>query len=574
MKTQFMKNFYFIGLFLLSMYGYAQNFNQYKRTWATYNGLSTSEPSYLDNERNGILELISSISIGSTHDLNAYNLLRTDSTSTRITRPGVYYNYAHYNHAGQRVKYGYIDLNLFKKLPFNNNYFVVKQASDTPFLIGEFDENYQYNVIDSLYALNNHSDYYILDSGNINVPSYKIDENFNVYMTKEAYGEIPFEGNLNSFNNVFNSANTFNTSLVKINQHGELIWKIYLDKYEIHDYVLHEGNIYILARDPSENSSLTGLVNEASFQSNPSNVVLLRVNQEDGSLVQGTYFGNDNIQTITNKLRVYGDHVYLLLDINSGFTDNRFITSNAYQTSLPSDSKALYLAKCDLNFNILWGTYISGNSSVFNLGMDIIEFENEIYLSGTTNARQGLINTTYMEQSAPYGVLDTFVMKFDANGQLIYGSYFGGESFDNESRILPVASDKFYLYGSTRSKKGLATNNAAQKEFPIYVNEYTLEAMYVAFFSPVSSLNTNDILDSQIKVYPNPTFNKQITIEGNLAQNSKIEIFNLIGQKVYEQKVQPINRQFIHAPQLSNGTYILKYVSLDGNTDSQKIIIK
>ncbi len=79
------------------------------------------------------------------------------------------------------------------------------------------------------------------------------------------------------------------------------------------------------------------------------------------------------------------------------------------------------------------------------------------------------------------------------------------------------------------------------------------------FSNGVRKLNvgTNDNILDEVKIYPNP-FDEAFTIEANeLLENKNVEIFDLLGKKVAEQRLS-IGKNNISLDNAPNGTYILK----------------
>lgn len=74
-------------------------------------------------------------------------------------------------------------------------------------------------------------------------------------------------------------------------------------------------------------------------------------------------------------------------------------------------------------------------------------------------------------------------------------------------------------------------------------------------------LDVNEFEIKDISIFPNPTTNT-ITIKG-IQQDYKIEVYNIIGQKIIEKNITPDNNT-INVSHLSNGAYILKLKDYEG----------
>jgi hypothetical protein len=75
-------------------------------------------------------------------------------------------------------------------------------------------------------------------------------------------------------------------------------------------------------------------------------------------------------------------------------------------------------------------------------------------------------------------------------------------------------------------------------------------------------------LSAEIKLYPNPTTGL-FTVEG--ANMSKVEVFNLVGQKVHEAEGQSVN---IDAAGWNKGIYLVNIVERNGAVVTKKLVVK
>ena len=73
-----------------------------------------------------------------------------------------------------------------------------------------------------------------------------------------------------------------------------------------------------------------------------------------------------------------------------------------------------------------------------------------------------------------------------------------------------------------------------------------------------ANLGVNEVVKNSLKIYPNPAVS-EITISGEELVNENIEIYNLLGQKVLEQKLMA-NENKINISQLSKGIYTVKLI--------------
>ncbi|HIE44806.1 MAG TPA: T9SS type A sorting domain-containing protein, partial [Flavobacteriaceae bacterium] len=80
----------------------------------------------------------------------------------------------------------------------------------------------------------------------------------------------------------------------------------------------------------------------------------------------------------------------------------------------------------------------------------------------------------------------------------------------------------------------------------------------------------NSILNN-IEIYPNPSLDKQITIENKDNISLDVEIYSIKGNKVYNTIITKTKE--INLNTLSNGVYLLKLTSSNSMT-TKKVILK
>ncbi len=89
-----------------------------------------------------------------------------------------------------------------------------------------------------------------------------------------------------------------------------------------------------------------------------------------------------------------------------------------------------------------------------------------------------------------------------------------------------------------------------------------------AFFRTTEVLSINDNNLQNVIIYPNPT-TSILNIEN--AENSMIEIYDLLGRVVLSENNISLNKQ-LNVSNLSNGTYLIK-ISNNGQIKTDKFII-
>ena len=124
-----------------------------------------------------------------------------------------------------------------------------------------------------------------------------------------------------------------------------------------------------------------------------------------------------------------------------------------------------------------------------------------------------------------------------------------GEYFEVGVRLNPDRSIKSYATTTV-----IVESNDRQCEIAVAINE---------------DLLTITELSTEAKLYPNPTTG-QFTVEG--ANVAKVEVFNLVGQKVYEQQDSKVVN--IDATQWNKGIYLVNIIEKNGAAVTKKLVVK
>ncbi len=102
---------------------------------------------------------------------------------------------------------------------------------------------------------------------------------------------------------------------------------------------------------------------------------------------------------------------------------------------------------------ILYATYLGGSSTTnlaFEAGQDVaVDAEGSVYLVGDVASADFPTQNPF--QGRLRGVSDAFVTKLDANGQLVFSTFFGGSFWDSSTAITVDQTGAVYIAGNTGS---------------------------------------------------------------------------------------------------------------------------
>lgn len=130
-------------------------------------------------------------------------------------------------------------------------------------------------------------------------------------------------------------------------------------------------------------------------------------------------------------------------------------------TSTPQSQDAI-LVKFNAAGQRLWATYYGGAGNSDGFYAVACDPAGNVYAGGMTNSTAG-IHTTGAHDTALGGVRDCMLVKFDAAGNRIWGTYYGGA--DNAETLYAMAFYNYNLYigGHSNSLIGIASGPTVHK---------------------------------------------------------------------------------------------------------------
>ncbi|MDB5280999.1 MAG: hypothetical protein JWO06_74, partial [Bacteroidota bacterium] len=270
---------------------------------------------------------------------------------------------------------------------------------------------------------------------------------------------ISASGYQNSYGGGGNSFNAGDAFLVKFDSSGNRLWSTYYGG---------TGNEWGLSvsTDPLGNSFLAGFTTSATNISSAGSFLNNLVGQQASFLVKfnslgqrtwATYYGgssNDIGFAITCDA---GNNIYLCGQTLSAV----YIAYHGHQDTIGGSTGGdAYLVKFDSSGNRLWATYLGGKNADYGQGLSVDKYLN-VYMSGITLSPDSIFNNGFQNSygggAGPIGG-DAFLVKYNSAGQLVWGSYFGGNNHEIFAGVTADNFDNVYLAGSTNSTSGVSLN--------------------------------------------------------------------------------------------------------------------
>ncbi|WP_294962254.1 T9SS type B sorting domain-containing protein [uncultured Flavobacterium sp.] len=265
--------------------------------------------------------------------------------------------------------------------------------------------------------------------------------------------------------NTFGSLNaSYDSFFAKFNADGTRLWATYYGGSKSEDIfkivVSDNDNVYVGGSTMSDNNIAT----PGSHQQAHGNYWdgFLAKFDKDGVRQWGTYYGglsNDDVKSITLDSN---ENIYI---VGATYSKENIADISSFKSSLDSfNTGDGFIAKFNRDGRREWGTYYGGT------GQDIIydskvDTNGNIIIIGSTFSKNGIATANSFQETHTTSDREGFLAKFTSNGNLVWGTYFGGEKTDFFHDLGIDSHNNLYCLGQTNSATGIATAGIFQENF-------------------------------------------------------------------------------------------------------------
>jgi len=207
----------------------------------------------------------------------------------------------------------------------------------------------------------------------------------------------------------------------------------------------NEGNYYLTGVTSSTTITTNGAY-DTNFGGGVYDGVIFKYDK-DWNLIWATYFGgNQNDQISSHAL----DKDNNLIAVGYTFGSTADISNNGHSNTFAGNRDGI-LAKYDKDGNQLWASYYGGAGQDEIFGVDV-DLDGNIYFCGWSRGSSGNTISDNGYQNLPNSAsnFDAFLVKFDKNGNRLWGTYLGGNGNDQFVKV-KVFGNKVYCIGYTTS---------------------------------------------------------------------------------------------------------------------------
>jgi uncharacterized protein (TIGR02145 family) len=175
----------------------------------------------------------------------------------------------------------------------------------------------------------------------------------------------------------------------------------------------------------------------------------------------GTYFGGA-LDDIINSVKVTSDHG--LMFPGMALSTSGIASPGSFQPVFGGGNSDAFLARFDQDGQRLWSTYYGGIGDDDGMGAECSS-DGSLYMTGRTSSTNGIATINSFQNSFGGGIADGMIVKFDAMGNQIWGTYYGGPGDEwiyscSENSLLT-----HYFCGGTNSLTNISTTGSHQPNF-------------------------------------------------------------------------------------------------------------
>lgn len=257
------------------------------------------------------------------------------------------------------------------------------------------------------------------------------------------------------------------------------------------------GNIYVNGHSKSNNNISVGGAYQPMY-AGPNgfgDAVIAKFNSS-GTRIWGTYYGGKGDDHSFNCVLDANGDLYVA-GVSTKDSQTTITTTNAHQTTFGGGSYDSFLLKLSSGGARLWCTLYGGSGNE-TFSWCSVDPTGNVYLSGCTESPNN-ISTPCSYQPSFAGVIDCYLAKFDSKGTRQWGTYYGGNTYDDFCSSSTDLLGNVYLVGWTDSYTGIATFGSHQPAVGGVADGINGDGFLVKFDGCIPHVpNTTDSLDMVI----------------------------------------------------------------------------
>lgn len=284
-----------------------------------------------------------------------------------------------------------------------------------------------------------------------------IDGTGNVYTTGHFEGTVDFDPGAGMYGMISTASDGF---VCKLDLDGNFVWSKQIGEHRIGKYAEVWSNS--LALDGDGAVYTTGEFYEgADFDPGPDSLYLsaggideqsIFVSKLDnnGDLVWAKSFGSGSSWDKGVAIAIDGQkNVYTVGDFGSGVDFDPGPGVDSVASFLPQEIRT-YISKLDASGNFLWARSLNDPHTTFSSQVKqlALDYDGDAYVSGAFLGTVDFNTAPASSVLTSVGMLDGFVGKWDASGNLVWVKAFGGASGDMPQAVGVDSQKNVYIAGN------------------------------------------------------------------------------------------------------------------------------
>ncbi len=310
-----------------------------------------------------------------------------------------------------------------------------------------------------------------------------LDESNNIYIVGTTTSSTGIAKNSNFQTELIIGTSETDSFLAKFNTSGNLIWSTYVSgegRDELKAIVVKDNYLVTAGYTTSYNNMGTpGVFQKDHNPEYPDDGIIYKFSV-DGQRIWTTYYGGDKGDQIYCVEIDDENNIYIGGETSS---ENKISTPNSFEISNPNLYKGFF-GKLNSSGERIWGSYL-GEANVYSL----IFRNNSIYIGATNNQSFN----TKLTNSCSYKsneVFQGYIGKFSKQGDFIWGTFVGGQSIFNTTKITIDNKNAIYVAGISSLNNGMTDSNSYQANLLGHSNYYLLKFSEDSITNPEISSNS------------------------------------------------------------------------------------
>lgn len=326
--------------------------------------------------------------------------------------------------------------------------------------------------------------------------------------------------------------------------------------------VAEDGSIYLFG----DTGSAENISTEGAFQEQPGSTIECFVAKLDASFnkVWCSYFGGSNNEgSIDATLDSHGS-LWLFGQTSSqdiAFIESPVVTPNP----VPLLGNKGFLLHVSEEGGLMWSAMI-GSSSSLDIN-NLTPWADGIMLGGATSLSD-LPVTTNAYRSTKEGLSDGFVIGLNAEHQIMYCTYYGGEEAEAE-QLVHASGSKLYLTGATSSLTGMTTPDAYEDD--IHMFNGAGSDLYIAILDENVLVESINNVALTLYLYPNPA-SELLNMKFPHIDKWQVCIYNMQGILIRKEGTNGLLQHTIDVSALPAGIYSVQCKDAKGLVFSKNLV--